>query len=168
LDKCLCFWGVSEMHITLLLALSLCAHAYTSCGAGSVMIQNAVISPNPTRPGGSLGVQVAGVASRLVPLGSSLSVSVSYIGVTVYSTTGQLCPQLASGCPAAKDESLLLNIHTALPSAVPSSIRYSLRLKAASTDNEQLFCVDIPFSVVAKQGRQKPAPLQSEVASFTD
>lgn len=133
--------------LTLLLVCGLCgadAISWSSCDEGSSTLKDVSISPDPPVAGKALDVIVNAVVGEKDVNGGSIGVSVKAWGITVYSTTLDVCKSVDGGCPVAAGSAAVITYSQSVPGIAPSGT-YTVHLDG------DLFCANASVKL-GKQG----------------
>jgi C1A family cysteine protease len=121
---------------------------WSSCGtSGDHLSDLAVtITPNPPVKGSDVTVAVSGTLDEQVTKGS-VSYSVEYLGIKIYSATQSLCDDFKEfiTCPVAAGP-FKLSITEKIPSSVPKGT-YKAHVKLTDQQNQEITCIDANLSM---------------------
>ncbi|KAF9436957.1 hypothetical protein BGZ76_002460 [Entomortierella beljakovae] len=127
--------------------------AFTSCGSSTDTFTLASVSytPNPPKVGQDVCITLNGSLSAPVTDGAQLRVTGTFIGITVYDQTSDLCAGLAGSatpCPIATTVTTV-NQCIQVPSSVPTGISINLKAVATQTSTSRIFCINGPLKFVS-------------------
>ncbi|KAI7825244.1 ML domain-containing protein [Gamsiella multidivaricata] len=137
--------------VTLLDAVS--AAGFYSCASNSTAFQltNATYSPDPLIPGQEACMTIEGNLTQPINNGSTVVITASIFGITLYNTTTDLCNSLQSisnsttQCPIQPTNGTIKEC-VKVPSGIPSGISVDIRAEAKDAQGNELFCLVGPLT----------------------
>ncbi|GAB4818509.1 hypothetical protein N2152v2_005555 [Parachlorella kessleri] len=118
------------------------ASDWRQCGEGLIKVTGVTVQPERVEAGAPTAFVLETTSSATVSSGT-LDVAVKYMGFHVYSKSGPICD--AVPCPLEEGPQTL-TFNQEMPSTAPPG-SYTMVLKATSEEEDELFCVEIDFSV---------------------
>lgn len=114
---------------------------FTSCGKGSMTINDVTISPYPMRKGKDVTITANGFSGSAITDGH-YEVSVSFIGMEVTKKHGNPCKDFDGlECPAAAGP-VSASYTVKIPESAPAGA-YKIKLSAVDQDKNDLFCISM-------------------------
>ncbi|KAG0006331.1 Phosphatidylglycerol/phosphatidylinositol transfer protein [Entomortierella chlamydospora] len=124
--------------------------AFSSCGSSSDSFSLSSVSytPNPPKVGQDVCITLSGTLSAAVTDGAILAVTGTFLGIKVYSASGDLCEGLAGSstpCPIAAGAQTVTQC-VSVPSNVPAGISINLKAVATAASGSEIFCISGPLT----------------------
>ncbi|KAF9172474.1 Phosphatidylglycerol/phosphatidylinositol transfer protein, partial [Mortierella sp. AD010] len=105
-------------------------------------------TPNPPKVGQDVCITLSGTLSAAVTQGATLAITGTFLGIKVYSASGDLCDGLAGSstpCPIAAGAQTVTQC-VSVPSNVPAGISITLKAVATAASGSEIFCISGPLT----------------------
>lgn len=118
---------------------------FTSCGNGSLTINDISSSLWPPVPGKDLALDMHGTSKTNIT-GGSYKGTVKFDGITLVNLSGKICDNMK--CPSGVGATNF-NYSRNLPAYIPSG-KYNVELAGTDSQGKLLFCVQVDFTESSK------------------
>jgi len=122
------------------------ATSFSTCGTDNLGITSVTLSENPITPGSTLTVQVVGTPKVSVTSGTLVESVIAY-GVTVKSTSYDICSDVGLTCPLSNGVQFTGSVSQTISSTTPAVSTATLKIVAKDGSGNQISCIQVSISV---------------------